>query len=68
MKKIGDSKRILVGWGRKGDRLCYFLSHKAIKKTLKDPVCCSPEDLQVKMKDLVDSIDGGKSKRSIKNS
>lgn len=59
MKKIGESKRILVGWGRKGNRVCYFLSHRK----LRDPICCNPEHLQIKMKALIDLIDGGKSKK-----
>jgi len=62
MKKIGDSKRILVGWGRQGNRLCYFLRHRTLKKTIP----CAPEDLQSRMKALVDLIDGGKPKRKTK--
>lgn len=59
MKKISESKRIVVGWGREGNRLCYFLRHR----TLKNSIPCSPEDLQSRMKALVDLIDGGKPKR-----
>ncbi len=59
MKKITECKRILVGWGRKGERINYFLSHKTLKKR----IYCKPEHLQNKMKALVDSIDGGKPKR-----
>ena len=61
MKKISESKRILVGWGRHGDRACYFISHKALKSS---PMPCYPEDLQTIMKKLIDKIDGGKPKRS----
>ncbi|MDD5653884.1 MAG: hypothetical protein PHT31_06990 [Candidatus Omnitrophica bacterium] len=59
MKKIGESKRIMVGWGRSEGRICYFLSHK----TLKNPIPCNPEHLQNKMKALADLIDGGKPKK-----
>ncbi|MDD5546879.1 MAG: hypothetical protein PHO67_07015 [Candidatus Omnitrophica bacterium] len=57
--KIGESKRILVGWGRKNGRICYFLSHRTLKKA----ICCNPEHLQVKLKALTDSIDGGQPKK-----
>jgi len=64
MKKISDSERMLVGWGRDGDRLCYFISHKKIKDS---PICCNPEDLERKMKKIVDFIDTIKSQKKIKH-
>lgn len=64
MKKISDSKRILLGWGRDGDRLCYFISHKKIKDS---PICCNPEDLEVKMKEAVDLIDNRKPKKIVRD-
>lgn len=60
MKKISDSERMLVGWGRDGDRLCYFISHKRIPNS---PICCNPEDLEDKMKKIVDSLDKVKPKK-----
>lgn len=60
MKKISDSERMLVGWGRDGDRICYFISHKKIKDS---PICCNPQDLEEKMKRIVDLIDKGKPKK-----
>ena len=60
MKKISDSERMLVGWGRDGDRICYFISHKKIKDS---PICCNPEDLKDKMKRIVDLIDKGEPKK-----
>lgn len=59
MKKISDSKRILVGWGRKGKKLIYFLSHNSLKKK----VICSSKDLQDKLEKLVTSIDKGVPKK-----
>jgi len=56
-KKIGETKRILVGWGRKEERLCYFLTHREIQETLKDPICCNPKDLKDKMEALVNVVD-----------
>ena len=56
-KKIGESRRVLVGWGRKGNRLCYFLTHKDIQETIEDPICCSPEHLNSKMEELVTLVD-----------
>ncbi|OGX24810.1 MAG: hypothetical protein A2787_00780 [Omnitrophica WOR_2 bacterium RIFCSPHIGHO2_01_FULL_48_9] len=53
MKKISDSERILIGWGKDGKRICYFLSHKI----LEGPIPCNPEDLQSKINKLVDTID-----------
>lgn len=60
MKRISDSERMLVGWGRDGNRICYFISHKKIKDS---PICCNPEDLREKMKKIVDLIDKGKPKK-----
>lgn len=60
MKKISDSERMLVGWGRDGKRVCYFISHKKIKDS---PICCNPDDLKEKMKKIVDLIDKGKPKK-----
>lgn len=64
MKKISDSERLLVGWGRDGDRLCYFISHKKVKDS---PICCDPEDLKDKMKKIVDFVDTTKFKEKTKH-
>jgi hypothetical protein len=53
MKKIGESKRFIVGWGRdKGGRICFFVSHKDINPQ-NDPVPINPEDLSSYMMDAV---------------
>lgn len=53
MAMISESKRIILGWGRKNGKTCYFISHK----TIEGPVPCSPEDLKDKLGKLTDSID-----------
>jgi hypothetical protein len=54
-KKIGDSKRFLIGWGKgpKG-RLCFFVSHKDISGSA---VPRNPEDLVEYLLDCIMKIE-----------
>lgn len=56
-KKIRESERIVVGWGNKDGRRCFFITHKDIPETHGDPICCNPEDLQRKITDIADRVD-----------
>jgi|GEM_PF-3315255 len=57
MKNINDSKRFLIGWGRQGNRMVFFLAHSELPETKSNPIVCSPEDLSQKMVELANKID-----------
>ena len=54
-KKVGESQRFVVGWGRKNGRIVFFIKHKELRGGR--PIPCNPEDLQRKMVTLADEID-----------
>ncbi|MFZ2456597.1 MAG: hypothetical protein WAX07_08990 [Candidatus Altiarchaeia archaeon] len=56
-KHVMDSERMLVGWGVKGGRRCFFIVHKDLPETKGNPICCDPKDLEKKMMELADRID-----------
>jgi hypothetical protein len=56
-KKVTDSERIVVGWGNKGERRCFFITHKKLPETQGDPICCKPEDLEKKLMEVADKVD-----------
>jgi len=62
MKKIRESKRFVIGWGKKDGRLCFFVSHKDINRP-QDPRPIDPKDLVQYLKEAVEYIEN--SKRSI---
>jgi len=56
-KKIIESERFVVGWGRQGKRIAFFIAHKDLPETIGDPLVCNPEDLPAKMIELADRVD-----------
>jgi hypothetical protein len=60
-KPIKTVKRFVVGWGRKGDRLTFFIQHKRIENGKRIPT--NPEDLQERLTKFATRLDGGKPKR-----
>lgn len=56
-KKVKESRRIIVGWGKKDGRRCFFIAHGELPETLGDPICCQPEDLPKKMMEVADRVD-----------
>jgi hypothetical protein len=56
-KQIEKSRRFLVGWGRQGERMVFFIAHNELPETKSDPIICNPEDLSQKMVELAERID-----------
>jgi len=54
MKNVTDSERFQVSWGRKGDRIAFFIYHKELDSA---PIPCDPEDLEHKLVKLANEID-----------
>ena len=54
MKKVTQSERFGVGWGRKGKRIAFFIYHKELGSV---PIPCNPEDLEIKLVELANKID-----------
>ena len=43
MKNIQDTRRILIGWGTgKDGSIRFWVSHKDLPETLRDPIGCDP--------------------------
>ncbi len=55
MKGVSESDRFVVGWGRNGKRIAFFIHHAEIKDG--KSFVCSPKDLAKKMVELADQID-----------
>lgn len=60
--KIRESKRFVVGWGREGNRMAFFITHSELPETMGDPIVCNPEKLSEKMVELADKIDKSRGK------
>jgi len=58
MKKMGESKRFLISWGKGTHGLCFFVSHKDINPK---PVPKLPEDLVEYLEDAIKYIESKKS-------
>lgn len=64
VKRVGESRRMVVGWGRgKDKRRCFFITHKDLPETQGNPICCDPEDLQERMMDVADRVDRKRGKK-----
>ena len=61
-KNIEDSRRFLVGWGRKDGRMVFFIAHSELPRTLGVPIPTNPEDLGKRMVELADEIDRARGK------
>lgn len=62
IKPIGKSRKFLVGWGRQGKRIAFFISHNELPETKGNPIPCDPQDLPQKMMELADRIDKARGK------
>lgn len=60
--KIRESKRFIVGWGREGKRIAFFIKHSELPETIGNPIVCNSEDLPKKMVELADRIDKSRGK------
>ena len=56
-KAIADAERFLVGWGRQGDRIAFFITHKELPDTKNNPIVCSPENVSQKLHELANQVD-----------
>ncbi|MEQ4489704.1 MAG: hypothetical protein AAC990_04995 [Dehalococcoides mccartyi] len=56
-KAVEDSRRFVVGWGRHGDRIQFFIAHSELPETKGHPIPCKPEELAEKMIELAERID-----------
>ncbi len=61
-RAIESSRRFLVGWGRQGNRMVFFIAHNELPETKGNPIPCNPEDLPEKMVELANSIDRARGK------
>jgi hypothetical protein len=56
-KNVKETEKFLVGWGTKGKRIAFFISHKELPDTMKSPIPCDPENLEAKMVELARKVD-----------
>jgi hypothetical protein len=61
-KTIKETRRFLVGWGRQGDRIAFFIAHRELPETEVNPIVCNREDLAQKMIELANKIDMARGK------
>ena len=57
MKKVSESERFVIGWGKKGDGLCFFVNHKDISKKARPT---NPEHLVQVLTEAIEYIESNK--------
>lgn len=65
-KIIGDTERFLVGWGRQGGRMAFFITHKELPDTKKNPIVCDPKEIGQKLPELANQVDAIRRSRRTK--
>jgi len=61
-KNIKDTKRFLVGWGRQGNRMVFFIAHSELPETDSNPIVCNPDNFSQTMIELANRIDKSRGK------
>ena len=56
MKKVSETERFLIGWGKKDGRLCFFVSHKDLNKP-SGSIPINPEDLVAHLELAIKTIE-----------
>ena len=59
---IRTTKKFVVGWGRSGNRMAFFITHPELPETRITPIPCDPKDLQEQLVKLAHKIDKARGK------
>jgi len=59
VKRVGETKKFLIGWGRDKDRMIFFLSHPELegKGSERDPIPITFDKIGKKLVELANEID-----------